>query len=271
MQARTTTKHVLGRLGRLDRRSATGSTILIYHRVGGGSGDELDMPIRAFEAQLDRLLATGADVLALDAALDRLDAGDVRPSVVLTFDDGFADVHEHAFPRLEERSLPFTLYLAAGLVGTTMRWEGSTASSQGARALTWDEVEEMHASGFCTVANHTYTHAGPQHVDVEELSRCSEAIHARLGERPRHFAWTWGVPVESLMGAVRDEFRSAATGWPGRNLPDTTRHALRRIPVRSSDPMPFFEAKLGGSLWPERAYAGMVRTAKRVVGAPSHE
>jgi peptidoglycan/xylan/chitin deacetylase (PgdA/CDA1 family) len=241
---------------------AVGSTILIYHRVGGGTGDELDLPVDAFAAQLDALVDGGHDVVSLDAALDRLDAGDDRPAVVLTFDDGFADVHHHAFPLLKERGLPFTLYLAAGLVGEAMAWEGSSADSQGSAALTWDEVAEMAASGLCTVANHTFTHAGPEAVDVEQLDRCSGEIEARTGQRPSHFAWTWGVPVPALLPAVRERFRSAATGELGRNLPDTDRHALRRVPVRASDPLPFFRAKLTGNLGPERAYARIVRTAK---------
>lgn len=266
MELRRASKRALGQLGQLDRASRTGATMLIYHRVGGGTGDELDLPIADFEAQLDALVHSGHEVLALDAALDRLDSGDDRPSVVLTFDDGFADVHECAFPLLAERELPFTLYLAAGLVDGRMAWEGSTSSSQGAPALTWDEVLTMHGSGLCTVANHTFTHAGPADVDVGELDRCSHALAAHLGQPPRHFAWTWGVPVPSLLPAVRERFRSAATGILGRNLPGGDLHALRRVPVRATDPLLFFEAKLAGNLWPERVYARMASTAKRGLG-----
>ena len=39
---------------------------------------------------------------------------------------------------------------------------------------------------------------------------------------------------------------------------------LRRVPVRRTDPDRFFPAKLHGSLRPERAYAGLVRTGKAV-------
>jgi hypothetical protein len=246
---------------------AAGATLLIYHRVGGGSGDELDLPVSSLADQIE-VLASKHDVLSLDRALDRLDAGDDRPSVVLTFDDGFADVHERAFPLLRERRLPFTVYLAAGLVGGQMRWEGSTASSQGAPALSWDQVIELHASGLCTLGNHTWDHAGPESVDGGQLERCSDEVEARVGERPRHFAWTWGVPVPLLLPFVRQRFRSAATGTLGRNLPTDDRHALRRVPVRASDPVPFFEAKLTGNLGPERAYAAIVRggkVARRVV------
>jgi peptidoglycan/xylan/chitin deacetylase (PgdA/CDA1 family) len=181
---------------------------------------------------------------------------------VLTFDDGFRDVHAQAWPLLRERSLPFTLYLTAGLVGHDMRWEGSSAASQGAPALTWDEVGELHASGLCTVANHTYDHAGPDTVDEEQLDRCSDLIEARTGARPRHFAWTWGVEVPRLRSAVAERFRSTATGQLGRNEPGSDHQALRRVPVRATDPLAFYKAKLHGRLLPERAYASLVAGAK---------
>jgi peptidoglycan/xylan/chitin deacetylase (PgdA/CDA1 family) len=258
---RSTLKSVLGRSAR-STTGAVGATLLTYHRVGGGTRDELDLPVDAFRAQADLLCAGDHDVVSLDRALDRLDAGDARPSVVLTFDDGFADVYRNAFPILQERALPFTLYLAAGLVGGEMRWEGSGATSQGSPALTWDEILAMQASGLCTVGNHTWDHAGPQSVDDVQLDRCSHEVERRLGASPAHFAWTWGVPVPSLLPGVRERFRSAATGALGRNLPGDDRHALRRVPVRASDPLPFFTAKLSGSLGPERTYAAMVRAAK---------
>ncbi len=245
-----------------DRGPASGATLLTYHRVGGGTTDELDLTVDQLTAQLDLLVAERHDVLSLDAALDRLDAGDPTPSVVLTFDDGFAEVFSSAWPLLRDRRLPFTVYLAAGLVDGQMRWEGSDAASQGSPALTWQQLAEMHASGLCTVANHTWDHAGPDTVDVGQLDRCSEEIERRLGVRPQHFAWTWGVEVPNLMPAVRERFRSAATGDLGRNGPDGDRHALRRVPVRRTDPLPFFRAKLRGRLFPERAYASIVGAAK---------
>lgn len=268
MGPRAQVKSLLAAVGWIDARPAAGATLLIHHRVGGGTRDELDLPLDALEAQLDELIEGGHDVLPLDVALDRLDAGDRSPSVVLTFDDGFADVHDHAWPLLRDRGMPFTLYLAAGLVGQTMRWEGSTAASQGAPALTWDQIGEMHESGLCTVANHTWDHAGPDAMDETQLDRCSDVVEQHLRTRPAHFAWTWGVPVPSLLPAVRSRFRSAATGALGRNEPRTDRHALRRVPVRASDPLPFYRAKLRGQLLPERAYAGVVAAAKRTMGRP---
>lgn len=263
---RMRSKQVLAAARVLDRGGAAGATLLIYHRVGGGTSDELDTPSRRLAAQLDVLVDGCHDVLSLDAALDRLEAGDPTPSVVLTFDDGFADVAERAHPLLAERGMPYTLYLTAGLVGSTMRWEGSTATSQGAAALTWEQVQQLVASDLCTVGNHTFDHSRPEATDADQLDRCSDLIARNLGEeaRPRHFAWTWGIEVPSLRPAIAERFRSAATGTLGRNGPGADLLALRRVPVRQSDPLPFFEAKLRGRLIPERIYARLVATAKAV-------
>ena len=238
----------------------TGATLLIYHRVGGGSPDERDLAPEEFVRQLDFL--ADYDVVHLDQALDRLDSGDRSPTVVLTFDDGFADVHEHAWPLLRERQVPFTLYLATAFVGGTMHWDGSTAKAAGP-ALSWDQVAEMHASGLMTVGNHTHRHARPEALTTDELDECTDAIHARLGIRPVHFAYPWGIPVPGMQAALRSRFRSACTGQLGRNRPGSDPMLLRRVPVRRTDPIGFFAAKLRG-LGPERAYAGLVRGAKAV-------
>ena len=264
MRLRRLLKHGLALAGELDRGRPVGATLLTWHRVGGDSGDELDVPRRAFERQLDHVSSSGIDVVALDVALDRLAAGDATPSLVLTFDDGFADVHDVAWPMLRERRLPFTLYLAAGLVGGTMRWEGSTAGSQGADALQWDDVAEMADSGLFTVGNHTWSHARPDEITADELDRCSEEIVRRLGDQhlPRHFAWTWGVESERRRPLVAKRFRSAATGEVGRNPIGSDPLRLRRVPVRASDPPAFFAAKLRGRLFAERSYARAVAAAK---------
>ena len=240
-----------------------GASLLIYHRVGGRSRDELDVGVEAFAEQLDAL--AGHDVVPLDDAADAVEAGDDRHRVVLTFDDGFADVYENAWPLLRERALPFTIYLTTAYVGGAMRWEGSTAKEQGAPGLTWDQLREMVDSGLCTIGNHTHTHVRPEELTSDELDRCNELVEQQLGVVPRHFAYTWGVPVPELAPELAARFRTCATGEVGRNEPgaaDPLRWA--RIPVRRSDPLAFFEAKLRGRLLPERIYAQVVAGAKRV-------
>ena len=243
------------------RRPARGATLLIYHRIGGGTPDERDLPTAEFEAQIEELARFR--VVALDAALDDLDRGDDSPKVVLTFDDGFAEVYATAWPLLRDAGLPFTLYVTTAYLDGTMHWPGSTSQHPGP-ALTWQQLEELAASPLVTIGNHTHTHARPEELSVEELDTCSELLEQRLGIVPQHYCFTWGVPVPAARPWLAERFRSAATGLLGRNRPNTDRLDLHRIPVRGTDPLPFFRAKLAGGLGPERAYEAIVQAAKRV-------
>lgn len=250
-------KRHLARFAR--RRRPAGVTMLIYHRIGADTLDERDVSHTAFEQQM-RLLRDHR-VAHLDDALDSVGADDGHPTVVLTFDDGFADVATRALPILVDHQLPFTLYLSTAYVGGQMHWDGSTASAPGP-ALTWNQLDTLMASGLCTIGNHTHSHVRPELLNEHELDRCTKEIEARLGVTPRHFAYPWGVPVPRMERALRQRFRSAATGQIGRNHPGVDPMRLRRVPVRGSDPRPFFEAKLSSSLGPECAYDALVRGAK---------
>lgn len=243
-------------------RAPRGVTLLTYHRVGGPQHDELDLPVQQFAAQMELLMRH--DVVSLETALHSLDGQEGDGQVVLTFDDGFADLFWHAWPVLRQHRLPFTLYLASGYVGGTMCWEGSTARDSGAMGLSWEQVNEMVGSGLCTIGNHTRSHVPPESLSVSDIDRCTEEIWRHTGQAPRHFAYPWGTPVNELEAALRTRFQSAATGRLGRNLPTCDRMRLARVPVRRTDPLDFFRAKLTGPLIPERVYGAAVSTAKAV-------
>jgi hypothetical protein len=256
---RRSVKRVLTRFHR--SRPTDGTSILIYHRIGGGTPDERDVTLADFEAQLEALAEHR--VVSLDDALDELARGDDSAKVVLTFDDGFADVYDLAWPLLRDAGLPLTIYVATAYVDGLMHWEGSTASAPGP-ALSWDQLAELAASPLVTIGNHTHTHARPERLTADELDRCTSALEERLAVTPRHFCFTWGVDVPAARPLLTERFRSATTGRIGRNHLGADPLSLARLPVRGSDPIDFFRAKLTGSLWPELTYERIVRTAKRV-------
>jgi len=65
-----------------------------------------------FRSRMALLRDMGLTVLSLSDGLVRLREGTLdKPSVVITFDDGFYDFYHHAAPILEEFKFPATLYL----------------------------------------------------------------------------------------------------------------------------------------------------------------
>src|SRR5436190_3816960 len=90
--------------------------ILCYHGVSDGDLHQLNpslfMDAEVFKSRMDLLRDVKCNVLDLTEALDRLADGTLPPrSVVLTFDDGFADFYRVARPILRDFGFPATLYL----------------------------------------------------------------------------------------------------------------------------------------------------------------
>jgi peptidoglycan/xylan/chitin deacetylase (PgdA/CDA1 family) len=90
--------------------------ILTYHGVSLNDEHEwnagLFMPPDCFRRRMELLKQSGAAVLPLGEAIERMYAGDLpERAVALTFDDGSYDFYQQAFPVLKELGLPVTLYL----------------------------------------------------------------------------------------------------------------------------------------------------------------
>jgi len=86
--------------------------ILTYHRVN----DEEDlffggMPINIFSLQME-YASTHYHVLSLVEAVERMERRDLpENALVVTFDDGYKDNYQHAFPVMRKFSIPATIFL----------------------------------------------------------------------------------------------------------------------------------------------------------------
>jgi peptidoglycan/xylan/chitin deacetylase (PgdA/CDA1 family) len=90
--------------------------ILCYHGIAmgdeAGSHPEMFLPPATFARRMEILSRGDCRVLPLGEALRLLQAGKLPPrSVAITFDDGWADFRESAFPILQRFGFPATVYL----------------------------------------------------------------------------------------------------------------------------------------------------------------
>jgi peptidoglycan/xylan/chitin deacetylase (PgdA/CDA1 family) len=238
------------------RPPTPGVVVLIYHRVGGGSGTEVDLPPEAFDEQMAWLAATGR-VVSLDDALAQLAAGDDRAvdgeapdegPIVVTFDDGTADLAEVATPILVRHGVPAIVYLATKFVD-----EGLDFPDDGA-PLSWAAVRDMAATGLVTFGSHTHAHLLldrlPPAEAVNELDRSKVLIEHHVGAPAHHFAYPKAVAASAeVEPLVRARYRSAALGG---NRPNPYRgtdvHRLSRTAVQVSDGAAFFVRKARGGM-----------------------
>lgn len=227
-----------------------GVVVLAYHRVGAGSGLQVDLPASLFEEQVAEI----ADrAVALDVALAALkhpepEAQTNTDPVVVTFDDGTADFAEVAFPILERHGVPAVVYVATGYL------EEGRDFPAGGRPLSWRALADVVSTGLVEVGSHTHGHAlldrlGRDEV-AGELDRSIALVSERVGVVARHFAYPKALaPSPWADAAVRQRFESAAlagtrANWYGATDP----YRLARSPVQVADGMRWFRRKVAGGL-----------------------
>lgn len=229
------------------RRPVDGLVVLIYHRVGGRTPVTVDLPTPVFDAQMERLAASGS-VLPLDDAVLGLAAGhDLSGKVVVTFDDGTADFVDEALPVLERHGVPATLYVATSHIENTIDFPDD------GRPTTWSGLAECVAGGLVTIGSHTHGHVLldrlPATVVADDLDRSIGLIGDRLGVDARHFAYPKALcPTAEAEREVRRRFASAAIAGTRANPVGTDVHRLARTPVQTTDGDRWFERKLAGGM-----------------------
>ncbi len=235
--------------GGLGRLHGGRLVVLTFHRVRPGGDDPGQRAMRVLDAAVPdfrRLLVwmrERYEPLALRDWIGR-DFLPVRPSFAVTFDDGWSDNFEHAFPVLRELGIPATIFLATGAIEDRVpfwwqmpgisdlevehlkchshRWiEVQMAAhpefrkAHDADFLTWDQVREMGRSGLVDFGPH-----GHRHVLLDSLAR-EEAV-----EDVRH---CWTLMNQRAPGALLP-----AMAWPNGNARDDLATDLEALGLRAA-------------------------------------
>jgi peptidoglycan/xylan/chitin deacetylase (PgdA/CDA1 family) len=190
------------------RRLAQGrGVILMFHRVRPWRGGRfapnrvIEITPEFLECAIDEIRREGYEIVPIDAVPDRLATrASSRPFAVLTFDDGYRDNVEHAWPVLKRHEAPWTLFVTADF-------------ADGEGRLWWLELEEaiarldrvaLHGAGVAErstrtsdekqaafSAIHKFIRSGPEYrlrATVADLSRQAGIDTARL-VRQTCLAW----------------------------------------------------------------------------------
>jgi peptidoglycan/xylan/chitin deacetylase (PgdA/CDA1 family) len=196
-----------------------------------------------------------------------------RPTVAITFDDGYEDNHRYALPALADLGLTATFFITSGLIDGDRATAARMGRVWGAadmgrlRSMTWGQIEELQASGM-TIGAHTRTHpnlrALSHHEAREEIRVSKYRLEEQMGRAVNTFAYPFGDArfhlSENTIDLVRQcGFLAAGTIHYRPVSAATDPGALPRFPV-SNDPPTILEAKIEGRLdvigaWREHAPA----------------
>ena len=177
--------------------------ILMFHHVRPWV-ERAFAPNRALEITpdfLDALLARVAqshDIVSLDEGLARLAAPRGRRFAVLTFDDGYRDFADFAWPVLRRHAAPFTLFVTSGFAdGTAQPW--------------WIALEAaIAAQDVITITLGERTHRLAAHTTMAK-ARTYRTLFPWLRARP---AAERDAALRALGGGGFAAAASLCMGWP---------------------------------------------------------
>lgn len=207
--------------------------ILMYHYVSEPPPDadairrDLSVAPQQFAAQLAWLREAGYTSITLHELTLALQMGYALPErpVVLTFDDGYRDAYEQAFPLLQEHGFVGTFFLI-----TSMADLGNPSY------VTWEQVSEMSAAGMEMQA-HCYSHVDLRDRSVDylvwQVLGAKEAIEARTHVPVRFFCYPSGKYDGRVMQVLHSAgYWAAVTLLEGVEQRSTDPFEMQRIRVR---------------------------------------
>jgi len=219
--------------------------VLMYHEVTGAS--ERNKAVRKtnpaycvneelFRQQMEQIVAGGFRTLSLDDLL----AGDTGGKrVVVTFDDGWDNNYDAAWPVLYGLGLTATIFVVSGFLGQP-------------GYLTWEQARELADAGI-SIQSHTVSHRPLGLLDEREirseLEGSKKSIEDRIGRAVDHVSMPQGVYDNRVIELVRQAgYRSVCTSEPGVRHTAGNPAVIGRINIAGHYDQARFEGIIRGEL-----------------------
>jgi len=227
----------------------------MYHRVNDSlPAGEWVVPVARFRDQME-YIAENCKVVDISRSVLRLGVrGRGRTSgtkVVITFDDGYRDNYQNAFPVLKKLKLPATIFLTTGYIGTLKKRPRYKDAPWRRDYLNWREVREMAKNGI-TFGAHTVSHPHLSQLDhAQQKKEIQESIAAishkvsRTQGRKLMFSYPYGEYNEDTLKILKKlNVKMAFTVKPGVWCKGDDPLKIKRIGISRLDSLSKFKAKV---------------------------
>lgn len=242
-------------------------SILTYHSIDV-SGSVVSCAPQDFAQQMSHLSDKGFRGMSLQEAVTYREehASWPRKSVVLTFDDGFANFYDQALPVLMKHSFTATVFVISGHMGGLNNWSKPPAELGMQKMLSWRQASELAGAGI-EIGSHTRTHPDLRLCSLEkarqEMTESRKEIEDHLGQTVKSFAYPYGGTNRTLCALAANEFGAACTTELRRANSDAT-ECLPRVDMYYIRSQRKLQRLLGGQLdqyLKVRSLGRVIRTA----------
>lgn len=166
--------------------------ILMYHhiRINPKPSDplwaSLNVDPKLLDSELNYLSKNNYHVITLNDLYNFLKNGKGLPTnpIILTFDDGYSDFFDNAFPILKKFNMKAIEFVITH-VETYPAY------------LSWDQIKELDASGLIEIGDHTMTHPDLTALSTyyinQQIGGSKAELESHLGKSVNWFAYPYGA------------------------------------------------------------------------------
>lgn len=183
---------------------------------------------QTFDTQMGYLKSAGYQTISLDQLTNALINHQSLPSksIVITIDDGYRDIHTHAYPIIRKYEINANLMISTGLI-------------ENPDYLTWGQLKEMVESGLISAHNHTWSHSNLTSVSQDKLSfevlTAQKQLQEYLGKTSTTFAYPYGALNNTVVNFLtQNGFASAVSTISGTTQCDSFIMSLHRTRIGNS-------------------------------------
>lgn len=239
--------------------------ILMYHTIHPSCS--LSIRPANFERQMKYLTDNKYRVISLDRLQDVLDSEEKGNFIILSFDDGYADNFDYAFPILKNFNLPAIIFLATRFINQDKfsDYHQNARLYPGLRFLNWKQIDLMLSHGI-SFGTHTHSHIDLGRASLEDIEKeiitSKEIIEERLGKPTYFFAYPFGrfdnFNKKSIRIISKLGFKFACSSIWGSFSDNLHPYILPRCLVEHDDTLEDFQSKISGN-WDYLSYVHLVK------------
>lgn len=235
-------------------REQGGVPILVYHQINDIDKNQMTLSVKDFDEQIKYLVDNGYTFITPEELVDYWDSQSQeeesetsevnKPTlpekpIIITFDDGYADIHKNVLPILQKYNAKATLFVITDFLNLYPNY------------LTWSQARELQSSGLVDIQSHTLSHfnlidARLSTYEVRyQLYGSKQAIEWYLKKPVRFIAYPEGKYTAEVEELTKDVgYKAAFTVEYGLSHSRPQHYVLPRIAIFGDNSYPLLRFKL---------------------------
>lgn len=167
--------------------------------------------------------------------------------IMISFDDGYSCVKDHAVPVLEAVGGVATVFAITNYVGKKNSWDYFPDSKQ-VEHMNWSDLQALHTLGW-EIGSHGCSHRRMINMSIKNIKRelvsSKKKIEDKIGAEVTTFCPPYNAWNSDLLAQIEQAgYSKVAISYPLNGLPSWSGAFVPRLGVYLHDTIPMFKGKI---------------------------